>query len=160
MIGKSKIRKSKFKRSIPVTCLASLIFITIAAACSAQTKSPAASISSPPASRIIAPPRGHRLDRDKFVYSVQWHMLSAGTSTVALQPSNSGARLVATADSVGIVNKIFRVHDIFQADIDPRTFCTLQVSKHSEEGSRRLERRIHFDYPRAKGQVDDKDLKT
>jgi uncharacterized protein DUF3108 len=160
MIGKSRLSKSKIGQARRLTCVARLVLVAMSAASSAQTKSPTASVSSAPASRIIAPPPGYRLDADKFVYSVQWHLLNAGTTTVALQRSNSGERLVATADSAGMVNKIFRVHDIFQADIDPRTFCTLQISKYSEEGSHRLERRIHFDYPRTKSQVDDKDLKT
>ncbi len=94
------------------------------------------------------------------MYSVRWHMLNAGTTTILLQRSASGEHLTSTADSVGMVNKIFPVHDVFEADLDPRTFCTLRVSKHGEEGPRRLDRKIYLDYSRAKSVVDDTDLKT
>jgi hypothetical protein len=51
------------------------------------------------------------------------------------------------------------VHDTFDAEIDPRTWCTLAASRHSEEGSRRIDRKIRFDYPSSKSRVDEFDLK-
>jgi Protein of unknown function (DUF3108) len=119
------------------------------------------SVSSAPESHIIAPPAGHQIfENQKLVYSVQWHMLNAGTTTIILRRSDSSEHLTSTADSQGLVNRIFPVHDIFRAEFDPRTFCTERIAKHSEEGSRRLDRKIAFDYARAKSQVDDTDLKT
>lgn len=142
-------------------CFARLLLILIATVSVAQTNTPTASVSSVPGSRIIAPSHSYRFpDGKKYVYSVEWHMLNAGTATVKLQPSNSGEHVTATADSAGVVNSIFHVHDVFDADLDPRTFCSFQISKHNEEGPRKLERTIHFDYSRAKSAVDDKDLKT
>ena len=130
-------------------------------ALTAVAQAPMASVSSVPASRILPPSPGYRFpDGEKFVYSVEWHMLNAGTATILLQHSNSGEHLTSTADSAGMVNKIFRVHDIFDADLDPLNFCTWQIAKHSEEGSRRLERKVHFDYAHGKSQVDENDLKT
>jgi uncharacterized protein DUF3108 len=150
-----KMQSSDLKR------FARFSLVTIAAACFAQTNVPTASVGSVPASRIISPSPTYSFpDGETFVYSVEWHLLNAGTATVKLQHSNSGEHLSATADSAGIVNTLYRVHDIFDADLDPRTFCTLQISKHSEEGSRKLERKIQFDYSRAKSETDDKDLKT
>jgi hypothetical protein len=52
------------------------------------------------------------------------------------------------------------VHDIFDADIDPRTFCTQQVSKHGEEGPRRRESNVVLNYSRMKSEVNIKDLKS
>lgn len=112
-------------------------------------------------SRILPPPASFHLpEHQKLIYSVQWHMLNAGTTTVLLTPSNSGEHLHSTADTAGFTNKIFPVHDTFDADFDPHTFCTKSVSRHSEEGSRRLDRKITFDYGSAKSHVDDYDLKT
>ena len=122
---------------------------------------PPACISASPASRIVPPPPSYRFpDGQKLVYSVEWHMLNAGTATVLVQHSASGEHLISTANSSGLPNKIFPVHDTFEAEVDPHTFCTQQISKHNEEGPRRLDREIHFDYPQAKSKVDDKDLKT
>jgi len=87
-------------------------------------------------------------------------MINAGTATILLKHSNSAEHLHSTADTSGMVNKLYSVHDTFNAEIDPHTFCTKEISKHSEEGSRRLDRKINFDYQRHKSHVDDDDLKT
>jgi uncharacterized protein DUF3108 len=136
--------------------------ITLAARPSlGQTVAHAASVNSLPASQILPPSPSYRFPSgEKLVYSVQWRMFHAGISTVSINRSDGDQRVTATADSAGMPDKFFRIHDTFNADLDPRNFCTLQISKHNEEGSRRLDRNIHFDYPRAKSQVDDKDLKT
>ena len=44
--------------------------------------------------------------------------------------------------------------------LDPRTFCSLSIFKHSEEGSHKRETSIHFDYARKKSTLDEKNLKT
>jgi hypothetical protein len=115
----------------------------------------------PTNSRILPPPSSFQLpENQKLVYSVQWHLLNAGTTTILIQRSPSGEHLHSTADTSGMTNKIYPVHDTFDAEIDPRTFCTRTVSRHAEEGSRRLDRKIRFDYQAAKVQVDDVDLKA
>src|SRR5581483_7000069 len=57
-------------------------------------------------------------------------------------------------------NRIYPVHDTFDAEIDPGTLCTQTITRHAEEGSRRLDRKIRFDYQAAKSKVDDVDLKA
>ncbi|MBO0911537.1 MAG: DUF3108 domain-containing protein, partial [Acidobacteria bacterium] len=116
--------------------------------------------SSRPASRIIPPSASfHFPENQKFVYSVEWHRLNAGTATIIIQPAQSAEHLRSTADTSGMANKIYPVHDTFDAEIEPRTFCTAAISRHSEEGSRRLDRTIRFDYASAKSRVDEFDLK-
>src|SRR5215468_2286081 len=120
-----------------------------------------ASIAHTSISQILPPPAAYRFPAgEKITYSVQWHMFNAGTATLFMQRSGLKQHLTSTADSAGIANRIFPIHDTFDADIDPRSFCTQQISKHNEEGSKRFDRKIYFDYPRAKSEVDDKDLKT
>jgi len=112
-------------------------------------------------SKILPPPAAYSFPTgEKLTYSVQWHMFNAGTATILMERSGVKQHLTSTADSAGIANKIFPIHDTFNADIDPGSFCTQQILKHNEEGSKRLERKIYFDYPRAKSEVDDRDLKT
>jgi len=142
-------------RFVPVV-VASLAF-AIAALAQVQM----ASIGNSNLSHILPPSSAYRFPAaEKLTYSVQWHMLNAGTATILMQRSGSREHLTSTAESAGLANKLFHVHDIFDADIDPRSFCTQQISKHSEEGPRRLDRSIYFDYPHAKSLVDDKDLKS
>jgi hypothetical protein len=87
-------------------------------------------------------------------------MLNAGTATIFIATTKTGAHLHSAADTAGMTNKLYPVHDTFDAEINPHTFCTQWISKHSEEGSRRLDRKIHFDYSSAKSHVDDYDLKA
>ena len=94
------------------------------------------------------------------MYSVEWHTLNAGTATVMMQRSSSVEHLRALANTSGVVNKLYTVRDTFDADIEPGTFCTQQILKHSEEGSRRIERKVRFDYQSAKSHMDESDLKT
>jgi hypothetical protein len=136
-----------------------LIAILACAGLAAQVQM--ASIGSTNISKILPPSPAYRFPSgEKLIYSVQWHMLNAGTATILMQHSGPREHLTSTAESTGFVNKIFHIHDIFDADIDPRSFCTQQISKHNEEGSRRMDRKIYFDYSKGKSEVDDKDLKT
>jgi len=125
----------------------------------AQASAPAtfASASSP---RILPPAPSYVFPSRKYVYSVQWRFLNAGTSTVQIQPSSAGEQITASADSTGFPDKIFRVHDIFNATIESRSFCTLRVAKHSEEGPHRRELQVMLNYARLKSEVDVKDLKS
>lgn len=119
-----------------------------------------AAASSQPESHIVRPQPQYSFGNRKFVYSVQWHFLNAGTSTVAIQHDGSGARVLATADSAGMPDKMFKVHDLFSASLDTRTFCTRRVEKHNEEGKRQYDETVAFDYPHGKSRVDVKNVKT
>jgi len=112
------------------------------------------------ASRILPPASAYTFPAEKYVFSVQWRFFNAGTATVQIQPSASGEHVTATAESAGFPDKIFHVHNIFDADVDPRSYCTLHVSKHSEEGPRRHNMNENLNYTRLKSEVDFKDLKT
>jgi hypothetical protein len=124
----------------------------------AQIQNP--TIASLPPSHVIAPAPSYSFPTEKYVFSVHWQFFNAGTSTVMMQRTSAGLRVMATADSAGMADKVFRVHDIFNADVDPRTFCTLHISKHNEEGPRRRDFEIALDYAHRKSQLDMRDLKT
>ena len=129
--------------------------------CIAQRNGSTTSVSAVAASRIVPPsPSFHFPESETFVYSVEWHALTAGTATIIMQRSSSVEHLRAIANTSGVVNKLYAVRDTFDADIEPGTFCTQQISKHSEEGSRRIERKVRFNYQIAKSHMEESDLKT
>jgi hypothetical protein len=141
--------------------LLSLAIMLAIPLCRAQRNASTTSVSAVPASRIVPPsPSFHFPENATFVYSVEWHTLNAGTATVIMQKSSSVEHLRAVANTSGVVNKLYTVRDTFDADIEPGTFCTQQISKHSEEGSRRIERKVRFNYQIAKSHMDENDLKT
>ena len=94
------------------------------------------------------------------MFSVRWQFFNAGISSVAMQRTPTGVRVTAKADSAGMPDKIFPVHDLFNADLDPRTFCTLHVWKHNEEGPRRRDYDVVLDYAHGKSRLEAHDLKT
>jgi Protein of unknown function (DUF3108) len=110
----------------------------------------------------IAPPSPDYLfpDGKSYVYSAEWHLITAGTGVVKMEIAGDERKITASAESSGAVNVIFPVHDRFESRSDPRTFCSLSIFKHSEEGARKREASIHFDYARKKSTLDEKNLKT
>ena len=125
-----------------------------------QQAAPTASIGQAPV-RIVPPPPNYRFPAfQAYVYTAEWHLITAGTAVVRMETACSERKVVATAESQGAVNVIFPVHDRFEAKVDPRKFCSNSIFKHSEEGPHKRETSIHFDYARKKIVLDEKNLKT
>jgi hypothetical protein len=119
------------------------------------------SISASPSARVVPPPPNYGYPNGQtYVYGVEWHLFNAGTATVALGSDGGQQHVTAIADSAGVVNALYKVHDRFEAFFDPRTFCSQRVSKHSEEGAHSKQTELHFDYARKKSVLDEKNLKT
>jgi hypothetical protein len=94
------------------------------------------------------------------VFSVEWHLINAGTATLEMEASGEQQRVTVHADSSGVVNLLFKVRDHFEALLDPHSFCSAHLFKHTEEGSRKRETNISFDYGRQRSVLDEKNLKT
>lgn len=145
--GRSSLAKSFF---LSLLLLASLL----------PAQQPTATIGA--ARAQIAPPRPNYPfpDGHSYVYSAEWHLITAGSGTVRMDAAGTDRKVTATAESSGAVNVLFPVHDRFESRFDPRTFCSLSIFKHSEEGSHKRETSIHFDYSGKKSTLDEKNLKT
>lgn len=155
----------------PLQCIRSLLALVglhgctiflIAALLSAQQAAPTAITTIGPAPVQIASPRPNYLfpDGRSYVYSVEWHLITAGTAVLKMDPAGNERKVTTSAESSGAVNVIFPVHDRFESRFDPRTFCSLSIFKHSEEGSHKRETSIRFDYAHKKSTLDEKNLKT
>jgi len=140
-------------------CLSALAMICAAGRSFFGQNQPA-TISATPASRIVPPSSTYVFPAQKYVFSAQWRFFNAGTATVLIQRSASEEHVTATAESAGFPDKIFHVHNIFNADISPQSYCTQHISKRSEEGPRRHDINENLNYTRLKSEVDFKDLKT
>jgi len=138
-----------------------MIFLIVGSVLAQQAPS-SATATIGPASVQIAPPHHNYPfpDGRTYVYSVEWHLITAGTAVMKMEAAGSERKVAASAESSGAVNVIFPVHDRFESRFDPRTFCSLSIFKHSEEGSHKRETSIHFDYARKKSTLDEKNLKT
>jgi hypothetical protein len=122
---------------------------------------PQASVSAEPGPRIQPPPPNYQFpDGRRYVFTVEWHLFTAGTATVVMEHDGANQKVTAIANSQGVVNTLYNVHDNFESHFDPHSFCSLQISKHSEEGPHKRETEIHFEYPRHVSILDEKNLKT
>jgi hypothetical protein len=130
-------------------------------ASSPSQAAPAATVSAAPASQIIPPPPNYHFPNgQQYVYTVEWHLFTAGNATVKLEAAGTDERVSATADSTGVVNALYKVHDRFEALFSAHTFCSQRVTKHTEEGSHKRDTAIVFDHVRGKSVLDEKNLKT
>jgi hypothetical protein len=114
----------------------------------------AGSMLSPPAPTYTYP------DGQTFTYNVEWRLLRAGTATLHLDTVNGERHIVATADSTGAVALLYHVHDRLETFFNPQTNCGLALTKHTEEGFRRVETRVRYDYSRKKAVLDERNLRA
>ena len=118
---------------------------------------------SPPAfqPQIVPPPPTYHFPNGKtLVFTAEWHVFTAGAATIKLQTDGAFEKLTMAAISSGAVNLLFPVHDVFETRIDPRTYCTARIFKHTEEGKHKRETQIQIDPARRKSVLDEKNLQT
>jgi len=114
-----------------------------------------------PLAHIQPPPPNHHFPEGfSFVYGAEWRIWKAGTATLKVESEGREKHVIATADASGFVALLFHVHDHFDARFDPHSFCSLSVGKHTEEGLRKRETQIRFDYSRRKSLLDEINLKN
>jgi Protein of unknown function (DUF3108) len=99
-------------------------------------------------------------DGQTLVYDVEWRLLPAGTATLRLEAAGNEQRAVGTADATGAIALLYHVHDRFESFVNGKTFCSLTLAKQTEEGFRRLNTSIRYDYGNHVSVLDEKNLKT
>ena len=73
---------------------------------------------------------------DKFQYKVEWRMIQAGTAKVAFSGSMArSAQSDVQLFSAGLVSKLFKVNDIYRANM-AEGFCATSTRMDAEEGRR------------------------
>jgi hypothetical protein len=123
-----------------------------------QNGHPSSSASQP---QIVPPPPNYHFPNGKtLVFTAEWHVFTAGTATIKLEQDAAFEKLTMAANSSGAVNLLFPVRDMFETRIDPPTYCTTRIFKHSEEGKRKRETQIQIDLARRKSILEEKNLQT
>ena len=112
-------------------------------------------------SRVTPPPPSYSFPNELTLsYDVEWRLLTAGTATLRLDASGRDEQVTSTANSNGAFSVLYPVHDRMEAVFDPRTFCSASITKHTEEGFRRLDTTVRFDYVRHRSVLQEKNLKS
>jgi len=94
-----------------------------------------------------------------YVYGGEWRIFNAGTGTLRVERAGRENRIVATANAAGTVALLYHVQDRLESFFDPLSFCSHNTSRHLEEGFRRVETSITFDYQHGKAVLDHKNIK-
>lgn len=94
-----------------------------------------------------------------LTYGAEWRVFNAGTATLRLEQNGQQGQVFGTADAAGAVALLYHVHDRYESAFDSTTFCSSQITKKMEEGLRRVNATIAFDYQRGKAVLDQKNLK-
>lgn len=100
------------------------------------------------------PPVGQTL-----TYGAEWRVFNAGTATLRLEQNGQQTHVFGAADAAGAVALLYRVRDRYESAFDSSTFCSKDLSKKMEEGLRRVNADITFDYQRGKAVLDQKNLR-
>ena len=120
-----------------------------------QTASPQQKDSISNAAQVHPSAAGYQFPNGQtFQYKGEWRIFEAGVATLRMDAAGGQQRIVATADSTGFVAKLFRIHDVFESFFDARSFCSLHLTKHVEEGSRMREINLRFDNAAKKSILD------
>ena len=163
--------RSRVALQIILVLMAFVCLAAAAAWCRQRDKNPAAATKDPGApaateqSEMVAPsvtrPRAdYQFPLGQtYVYGAEWRVFNAGIATLRMEKAGQEHRIVATADAAGTVSLLYHVQDRLESFFDPATFCSHSTSRHVEEGFRRVESKITFDYQRGKALLDHKNIK-
>jgi hypothetical protein len=94
-----------------------------------------------------------------FVYSGVWRVFTAGTASLRMEQAGPENRVVGSANAMNAAAVLYHVQDTFESFFDPSTFCSHSTSRSVEEGFRRVQTNITFDYQRGKSRLEHKNLK-
>ena len=85
--------------------------------------------------------------KETLSFDVDWRVFTAGTAVFHLEQVPGGTlKISATADTAGATNMLFPVIDKFQAGLDTKTGCSTGFSKQLQEGPRKVNSELTFDY--------------
>jgi len=92
----------------------------------------------PPAANFSFPAK------QTLTYAVDWRVFPAGTATFHLEQVGNMQHIIATGESIGAVNLLFRVNDRFESYFNRATGCSSSFAKQLQEGRRQLTSTLRF----------------
>jgi hypothetical protein len=94
-----------------------------------------------------------------YVYSGVWRIFNAGTATLHMEQAGRENRVVGVATATSAAAVLYHVLDRYESFFDPTNFCSHSISRSVEEGFRRVQTDITFDYAHGKAVREQKNLK-
>jgi hypothetical protein len=149
------------RHTLQTLILALILALPLGAAPETQRLSPPTETTIGTGAVVRPVPEGYRFPHGTiFRYDAEWRLWKAGTASIRVDPAGPEERVTATADATGVVAMLYRVQDQFESFFDRRTFCSLSITKRSEEGRHKRNTIIRFDQVRRKAVLDETNLRT
>ncbi len=92
----------------------------------------------PPAANFSFPAK------QTLTYAVDWRVFPAGTATFHIEQVGGMQHIIATGESIGAVNLLFRVNDRFESYFNRTTGCSTSFAKQLQEGKRQIVSTLRF----------------
>jgi hypothetical protein len=96
---------------------------------------------------------------ESFQYTAEWRLIHAGDAVLSWQASGTGYQARLQLRSAGLVSMLYRVNDLYVADVN-EDLCAISSTLTAREGSRSRETRVIFDGERRKASYVERDLKN
>jgi len=77
-------------------------------------------------------------------YSIDWRLITAGKVRLEWQEARASSQVNLRVESIGLVSKLFRVEDAYQANLNQEG-CVESTLLTTQEGNRQRETRVTFD---------------
>jgi len=111
----------------------------------------------PPA--LPSPPAGYVFPvHQTLTFNVDWRVFTAGTAVFHLETVGTQEKVTASADTIGAVNMLFPVEDRYQSAFDTATGCSASFNKQVEEGRRKINSELNFNYAAGKQTQTEKNM--
>jgi hypothetical protein len=98
---------------------------------------------------------------ETLLYKAEWRLIHAGNAKLTWNAANSAAapgwRSTLTVESAGMVSRLYRVNNEYNAVLNGK-LCVESTFLKANEGSRRRETRVTFDGERKKASIEERDL--
>ena len=94
--------------------------------------------------------------KESLSYNIEWRLITGGKARMEWAQTRFGWQLNLHVESVGMVSKLFKVVDDFNANLNP-SLCTISTLLDSHEGSRIRETRVSYDYGARKASYVERD---
>jgi hypothetical protein len=113
---------------------------------------------------LLAPSQSRQADRVSFPgneslqYTIEWRLVHAGNATLGWKETGGGVQARLQIQSVGLVSMLYRVDDLYTADLNAN-LCAVAAQLNAFEGLRQRETKVAYDAGQRKAHYVERDVR-
>jgi hypothetical protein len=94
-------------------------------------------------------------------YSIEWHLINAGTAQIRLEPQNPSSRpqweVKVHLESAGVVSRLYKLDDHYSVSLEDQ-FCAVASDMETFEGKRHRDTKVTYDRAHSRAISVERDL--